>query len=248
LQPLRASIRQCSGQAAGYHCTCLSGYFKQPDKPLRMKSILSILGVILFLYSSGQKKTEINYSDPLQVDSSDYFMIPELIDNDNKEAYDKGKGYVMFGNYTDIYFYNAKTNQSKKLFGTTLALISSFHTARPYYYDRQDEESKPPANILPAHIIYLVRTTDYNGDRALDSEDPVYLYLSSKTGEQLTKITPDGMNVLSWTLSRDKRVMLVKLQQDTNGNRKFGQGDDQVYYRVDLDTDITKVKCYPIAL
>lgn len=214
-----------------------------------MKTVLVLSGILFCISSFGQKKVEINYSEPIQVDSSDYFMIPELIDNDNKDAYDKGKGYVLFGNYTDIYFYNAKTNQSKKLFGTTLALISSFHPGRShYYYDRQENESKPPANLLPAHILYLARTTDYNGDKALDSEDPVYLYLSTKTGEQLTRITPEGMHVLSWSLSADKRMILAKLQQDKNGNRKFGNGDDEVYYRIDLAEDISKIKCYPISL
>ncbi|MET0391732.1 MAG: hypothetical protein ABW019_01270 [Chitinophagaceae bacterium] len=213
-----------------------------------MKPILLLLGVICYC-SAFSQKVEINYSTPLQIDSSEYFMIPELIDNDNKEAYGKGKGYLLWGNYTDIYFYNAKTNESKKLFGTTLALVSSFNTGRQYYYDRPgDQEEKAPANILPRHILYLARTADYNGDKALDSDDPVYLYLSDKTGNNLARITPEGMNLVSWTLSKDKQMILVKLQRDKNGNKKFGQGDDDVYYRVDLQEDVSKVKCYPLPL
>lgn len=213
-----------------------------------MKPILLLLAALCCYPVFGQK-TEVNYSTPLQIDSSHYFMIPELIDNDNKDAYGKGKGYLVWGNYTDIYFYNAQTNQSRKLFGTTLALIVSFNTGRHSYYDRPDEpEEKTPANILPQHILYLARTTDYNGDKALDSEDPVYLYLSTRTGEKLTRITPEGMNVVSWTLSKDKHMILVKLQRDKNGNKKFGQGDDDLYYRIDLQEDISQVKCNPVPL
>lgn len=213
-----------------------------------MKPTLLLLGAILSASCFAQK-IEVNYSEPIQVDSSAYFMIPELIDNDNRDAYGKGKGYLLGGAYRDIYFYNSATNQSKKLFGTTLSLISSFYSGRSYYYDRySDDHDKMPENILPQHILYLARTADYNGDKALDSEDPAYLYLSTKTGGQLTKITPDGMNVVSWKLSTDKKLILVKLQQDKNGNRKFGQGDDDVYYRVDLHEDLSRVKCYPVPL
>jgi hypothetical protein len=89
-----------------------------------MKSTLLFLGVILCTSAFSQKKDEINFSDAFQVDSSEYFLIPELVDNDNQDEYGKGKGYLLWGNYRDIYFYNATANQSKKLFGATLALIS----------------------------------------------------------------------------------------------------------------------------
>lgn len=215
-----------------------------------MKSILLLPGLLLYLSALSQKKEEINYSDPFQVDSSAYFLIPKLLDGDNKEDYGKGKGYFLWGNYSDIHFYNTATNQTKKLFGATLALIVPFTTGRQhYYYERQDEQAeKAPPNILPRHIVYLARTADYNGDKALDSDDPVYLYISTKTGDNLTRVTPEGFNVISWTLSKDKRLILVKLQQDKNGNKKFGNGDDDVYYRIDLHDDVAQIKCYPVPL
>ena len=40
--------------------------------------------------SSAQKKEDINFSDPFQIDSSEYYLIPELVDNDNKDVYGKG--------------------------------------------------------------------------------------------------------------------------------------------------------------
>src|SRR6185295_11251926 len=99
-----------------------------------MKTTLLFLAITLCSYSFGQKKDEINFSDPFQIDSSDYFLIPRLIDDKNEDAYGKGKGYLPWGNYNDIYFYNSKTNETKKLFGSTLAIISTF-SPRRYYYD-----------------------------------------------------------------------------------------------------------------
>lgn len=202
------------------------------------------LGLCTVLFA--QKNDEIVFSDAIQVDSSEYFMIPRLLDDDNKEAYGKGKGFPLWGSYTNITFYNTKTNQSKKLF-QQLALIRSLTSTRTYYY-MPEKEPEVPKNILPNHIVYLAVTHDFNNDKALDSHDPMYLYISTKIGERLTQITPNGFNVLSWTLSKDKKMILVRGQNDKNGNKKFGNGDDNLYYRIDLEDDISKIKCYQIEL
>jgi len=76
----------------------------------------------------------------------------------------------------------------------------------------------------------------------------LYLYISSKTGDNLKQITPKGFNVVSWTLSKDKKMILVKGQNDKNGNKKCGNGDDEVYYRIDLNDNIAKIQCYQINL
>ena len=211
-----------------------------------MKQIITTLLLIAFISSasSAQKKEEVNFSDPFQIDSSEYYLIPELVDNDNKDVYGKGVGYLSWGDYMDIYFYNSTTKQTKKLFNGQLALIQSFNK-REYYYDK-GRETEIPANILPKHIVYLARTENFNGDNALDNQDPVYLYISTKTGDNLKQITPKGFTVISWTLSKDKKMILVKMRNDKNKNKKFGNGDDELYYRIDLDDDISKIQCYQV--
>lgn len=213
-----------------------------------MKQIIATMLLIAFIssVSLAQKKDDVNFSDPFQIDSSEFYLIPELVDDDNRAVYGKGVGYLNWGDYMDIYFYNSSTKQTKKLFGNQLALIQSFNK-REYYYDK-GRETAIPANILPKHIVYLARTENFNGDNALDNQDPVYLYLSTKTGDNLKQITPKGLNVISWTMSKDKKMILVKVQNDKNKNKKFGNGDDQLYYRIDLDEDISKIQCYQISM
>jgi hypothetical protein len=210
------------------------------------KNVLLLTAILLFTVSSfSQKKDEVNFSDPFQIDSSEHFIIPRMIDSENNQLYGKGKGYLSWGSYNDIIFYNAKTNTAKPLFGKTLAIISTFRERTNYYYEKPKET---PANFLDKHIIYLARTENFNNDGALDSEDPLYIFISSKTGEGLRQITPNGLNVISWTISQDKKFILVKMQNDKNGNKKFGQGDDQLYYRIDLHDDIKQIKTYQILL
>jgi hypothetical protein len=213
-----------------------------------MKQLAATFIVIFFFgYDSfAQKKDEINFSDPFQIDSSAYFLIPRLVDNDNQQDYGKGKGYLPWGNYSEIFFYNASTKQTKKLFNGQLALINPFINRRSYYENTREPDT--PRNILPNHIVYIVRTDNFNGDNGLDTEDPQYLYISTKTGDNLKQVTPKGMNVVSWMLSKDKKMILLKLQNDKNGNKKFGNGDDELYYRVDLLDDIAKIQCEPIHL
>src|SRR4029078_2621927 len=134
---------------------------------------LFILTVFFCEVSFGQlagKKEEINYSDPFQIDSSEYFFIPKLVDSDNKVSYGSVKGYFPWGNYSDIYFYNTATNQTKKLFGSQLALILPFKSNRSY----KEDVSESPVNLLDKYIVYLARTENFNRDNALDSDDPVY--------------------------------------------------------------------------
>jgi hypothetical protein len=213
-----------------------------------MKQILLtfLIAAGCFTLAYGQKKDEINFSDPLQIDSSEYFLIPKLIDNDNQQAYGKGRGYLPWGNYSDIFFYNSATKQTTKLFNGQLALIAPFYSRRSYYDYVKEKET--PANILPSQIVYLARTENFNGDNALDTDDPIYLYISTKKGDNLKQITPKGFNVVSWTVSKDNKMILVKGQNDKNGNKKFGNGDDELYYRIDLNEDISKIQCYQINL
>ena len=97
-----------------------------------MKQLIAtfVLITLCFTITFAQKKDEINFSEAFQIDSSAYFLIPELVDNDNQQDYGKGKGYLPWGNYKELFFYNSATKQTKKLFDRQLALIQPFFTSR----------------------------------------------------------------------------------------------------------------------
>ena len=158
-----------------------------------MKHFQATLLLIAFFSTTvfAQKKDETNFSDPFQIDSSEYFLIPRLVDNDNQDAYGKGKGYLPWGNYSEIFFYNTSSKQTKKLFDGQLALIQPFTAQRYNYLSRNETDT--PRNILPEHIVYIARTDNFNKDNGLDTEDPQYLFISSKTGNNLRQVTPKGI-------------------------------------------------------
>ena len=62
-----------------------------------MRLLLTILTLsvsISVLFA--QKKEEITFADAYQIDSSKYFLIPKLLDDSNKDHYEKGKGNVLW--------------------------------------------------------------------------------------------------------------------------------------------------------
>jgi hypothetical protein len=105
---------------------------------MKLRQTIPILFAFVSTAGLAQKKDEINLSDPYQIDSSEYFIIPRLVDNDNKEEYGKGKGYLPWGNYSEVFFYNSTTRQAKKLFNGRLALIQPLNAQRYNYQDRRE--------------------------------------------------------------------------------------------------------------
>ena len=48
------------------------------------------------------------------------------------------------------------------------------------------------------NIFYKVSVDDYNQDKKLTSDDPEYLFVSDKEGNNFRQISPTGYNLKSW--------------------------------------------------
>ena len=86
-------------------------------------------------------------------------------------------------------------------------------------------------------IFYFVKV-DYNNDGKIDKNDPYIIYVSDKKGEGLKSITPLNENTLSIDIYDKQGFALIKLQRDTDGNKKFSYNEwaDFYYVRLDLST------------
>jgi len=212
------------------------------------KSVLSLFFLFTVVFtSSGQLQVQdaVSYSSIQQIDSSDSYLIGTLIDKTNKMKYNFGLSYGRgFNSWTNVLIYNSKLNETKKVFTTGPVLISTLVTSYlPANYPAQQEFRT--SALLKKCIMFLVKSEDYNKNGVIDEEDPFCLFISSKTGNTLTQITPKDMNVISWTLSKDNKTILVKIQKDKNADNKF-LGDDELIYQIDLNDDFSKIKAYPI--
>jgi hypothetical protein len=99
--------------------------------------------------------------------------------------------------------------------------------------------------ILENHIIFLVHDTDLNADGIIDEDDPVSIYVSTRSGDSLRKVSDNELNVVSWSFSRDYKVILFTGQKDNDKDKKF-DGEDHLLFQVDLATDLSKIKSVPV--
>jgi hypothetical protein len=85
-------------------------------------------------------------------------------------------------------------------------------------------------------IFYEVVAKDFNQNNLLDTEDPTYLYVSDRMGNNFRRISPDDYNISSWEVVKGTSKVLLQAQKDVNGDKKFDQNDPVIPLIVDLST------------
>lgn len=192
-------------------------------------------------------RDSVSYRQPIQIDSSDNFLIAKQIANSDRNKYNTKVDY--FGNPSywaeefyceDMIIYNRKTHESKNLYKRKPSLVLAVGDYVTY-------GGTNISAILKQHILLLAKTNDINKDGILGQSDPIYLFMTTKSGDSLTQISPPDYCVISWSSSKDNKTILLKLVKDNDGDGKYND-DPEVFYQIDLDNDISKIKCVPIKL
>jgi hypothetical protein len=163
-------------------------------------------------------------------DSASTIIIPTVYDvplfTSNKLA--SGGNY-----YSNIIFYNFKTDSSKKLF-TNDVYIVSFNKSDYYPYN---PNKKPENNISSNYIFYSVMNFDRNKNNKIDSDDPTILYVSGTHGENIKPLTSQDENVVDFQIYEKQNIAMIKVQRDLNGDGDFTFKDTDYYYvKLDLTT------------
>ena len=90
-------------------------------------------------------------------------------------------------------------------------------------------------------IFYFVKVSDYNNNGRLDTNDPYTLYVSGKNGNELRPLTQPNENAMSIDIFDKQGFALIKIQSDTNGNKKFGNREWADFYYIRLDLNSLKL-------
>jgi hypothetical protein len=94
------------------------------------------------------------------------------------------------------------------------------------------------------YLVYTLSDMDTNKDGTLDAGDIKSLYISSITGENFTKLSPDLEELIDWKLLEGKNRLYFRTIEDTNKNGEFDK-DDVVHYNfVDVTAKELKVTTY----
>ena len=207
---------------------------------MKTKSFLLIMFLSFSFYSFSQinRNESVTISGLFQIDSSEFFIFGKLIDKSTKMKY--GASTKVFNGYTNAYVYNSKSKKTISLFpkGTNLIypIIDNFYNTA-FSYGQALRQSV----IFKNHLVFLVQDNDLDGDGIIDDDDPASIYVANSNGESITKISPNDLNVLSWSFAKDKTTILFTAQKDSNNDKKF-INEEQMIYQIDLENDISKIK------
>ncbi len=168
------------------------------------------------------------------IDSSDYIILPlaaPLLRREGKEekTYYSSGSYKEGSEYWNLIFYNSKTMESY-LLDTGKLFIRQLHVNNLETYGR----------FADGIILYTITVKDFNGNGQLGYDDPTYLYMSDKSGKNLTRLSPENADVVSWEFPKKNNFILMKIKYDLNKDTEFDEKDPSSLIRVDIDSVITQ--------
>lgn len=220
-------------------------------KTIRLVLTISFTFAISASFSQFKPSNAGGYTMSIQVDSSHFYIIGGQPNKAEKTKYvteDRSQGYTSYSGdatlWTNVYVYNDSTEKLLKVFDLPLAgVYPSFNTMQALKYDYFYQD-RIASGVSKDNLIFVVKTDSYNNDGVIDSDDPVYLFVSKKDGTGCKQISPNGMNVTGWKLIKGGAGIILTMQPDKNADKKFTE--DEELYQVSLDADISKVRITPI--
>ncbi len=177
------------------------------------------------------KASQILFYDPLIIDSSHIIIYPLILE---QTSYDNSYGSSRGGEKTSFWnlvFYNTETAQQHLLTSDKKILIYSINLGSS---SSSDDTWTNGINIFKSNIIYTATSKDYNLNKQLDQDDPGYLYVSDKEGNNFRQISPEDYNITSWTVVKGTSKIIMQAQKDENGDKKFDTNDRAIPLVADL--------------
>lgn len=85
------------------------------------------------------------------------------------------------------------------------------------------------------HIFYSITSDDFNKDKKLTEEDPKYLFVSDKEGNDFRQISPSNYDLQNWQFIKSVNKVLLTVRKDSDKNNKFDDKDEVTTFEVDID-------------
>jgi hypothetical protein len=180
------------------------------------------------------KASQIIFSEPQTIDSSSIVIYPLILE---KTTYGGSYGSSSSGggekiSYWNLIFYNTETATKHLLTTKNKILIYSINMGG--FSSSSSGVWTSGINIFKDNIIYTVVSKDHNQNKSLDQDDPTYLFVSTKQGNDFRQISPDDYNITSWEVIKGTTKIIMQGQKDENGDKKFDQNDKTIPLIVDL--------------
>lgn len=209
-----------------------------------MKKNIFILSMISVLSCSGNPEStadssNINQESPIEnlnvqttnfseIDSSGVLMFPLRMGESKRESESSSYKEISQSEFWNIMFYNSITNNYYLLTKDKI-LIENFNDD---YYNDAETISTNKTN----YIFYTARSLDYNKDKLLNYQDPLYLYVSNKKGENFRQLSPNNFNLENWRYIKSTNKIVFSASKDSNKNNIFDDKDEVIAFEVNVDS------------
>lgn len=184
------------------------------------------------------KQFQFEYENPIFIENSDEILLPiktSLLEDGKSsrkysgysyDSYDSYEGENRFTTTWNMLFYNKATGNTH-LLTDEKCNIAEF-----------EANIKETGIFLSKSILYKIISLDNNDDGLLDYKDPKYLYISVNNGANLKLLSPQKEALQSYTLVPENDQIIIRTLRDINNDSLFRtKEDEQVWYKIDLQTD-----------
>jgi hypothetical protein len=181
---------------------------------------------------------------PINMEGTNFLIHPIGVMSGNgkgiKSSYDSEQGFTVsnYGEYQITgYLKNFKFQEIGK--DTIYALTDKqilIETAT--YLKTFADKSKQQL------LVYTLADMDTNKDGKLDSSDIKSLYISTISGQKLTKLSVDFQELIDWKIIESKNLLYFRTIEDTNKNGELDAEDSLQYQFVNLLDKEWKVISY----
>jgi len=165
-----------------------------------------------------------------EIDSSGILMFPLSMGESERAVGSISSSYYgeMPGNsFWNVIFLNSRTNEYH-LLSESKMLIQNFD------YKNTSDNSKRITQSS-RYLYYSVITDDYDKDNKLTDEDPVYLFVSDKEGNNFRQISPAHYDLQNWQFIKSVNKILLTVKKDSDNNNKYDNYDEVTTFEVDID-------------
>ncbi len=169
-----------------------------------------------------------------EIDSSAILLFPlSVSENEDRNGFSRSYKDMPNDEFWNIAFLNSKTNEYHLLSENKMLITG-------YQYNIKGYER---AKVLNDKIFYTIRAVDFNKDKLYNENDPLYLFISDKKGNNFKQVSPSNYNFQEWTYIDSSNKIILKLQKDSDNNNLFDYKDETVIYDVNanFEKDATEV-------
>jgi hypothetical protein len=172
----------------------------------------------------------------LEIDTSGVLMFPLSASESVRASGSITYKEMPVNNYWNIVFYNGNKNEYHLLTDKKILIKiidAKINKADANYF-----------NQLKQYIFYTAITTDYNNDRVFNDDDPKYLFVSDKQGNNFKQISPLNCDFIGWEYFPSIHKLFLKVKKDSDKNYKFDEQDEATTFKIDLDKDSTSSEIF----